>query len=729
MPSGHVRQRPSLVLLLVLALALLGGSTAAARPGGDEPFVSANGVVLQQTQLVPVFRFSAPQVTSNGTSDLSQRFSGIYARQQVGGELYLGKPRFTVPNTRTLALLTQYGATGGFYALSIGEIGRETARGAVDTGQAQLLACTFLRQQNFIDETGALLLDQQTAQGALTPNPQNCDFTPDPQKPLYRTSLIQAAELRSENPQGAVNPATVGVLVQVPMTIPYGQRAVTQLPLGGPGGHISLLFRTTSDDQGVSLDSSVPGLAAVAMPFFGRSFSLLREVPIADPSAIRAQVEAQVRASYPGASSVSVPTPEVYYQVTDAAVEQKAVEPVLDFGGITVVDNGQTIVLRNIVVPLLQGGATGFGPSVSISAPASGSSFTPGGQISLSGQIGAGTPPYSYEWLSGEGESLGGPSSLLAAGSVSLQTNKLPVVGKGGTPSPVSVILRVTDADGAVREATVTLVPAVAPSLYLPLLATGASAQGATGAATLAQAGGYTFGIEANWDYPPSGAGGSDLPGVVPDANGFRSGMQGYGYSQRFSWNNGAAWEKDWRDCSLGGGDCSYGVDRADYVYYSGHGGAGGLSLASNVNSTWFDGINARYQTLRWVGFSSCQTLRVQGYSAPNEPIRRWFNAFRGAHILMGFNSNMRDIAFGGRLVDNMRLPTVFGIELPSLQQTVAQAWVNTAFQLNAGKPAYIYARGTNGANPANDKLPKPGQPMPARPFPVASWHWVWWDE
>jgi len=54
---------------------------------------------------------------------------------------------------------------------------------------------------------------------------------------------------------------------------------------------------------------------------------------------------------------------------------------------------------------------------------------------------------------------------------------------------------------------------------------------------------------------------------------------------------------------------------------------------------------------------------------------------------------------------------------------------VTTAFSLNAGKPAYIYARGTNGANPINDKLPKPGSPAPARPFPVASYHWVWWNE
>jgi len=293
------------------------------------------------------------------------------------------------------------------------------------------------------------------------------------------------------------------------------------------------------------------------------------------------------------------------------------------------------------------------------------------------------------------------------------------------------VILRVTDSEGAVREARVSLSLKVAsPIAYLPLIVTagtGAALRAAAPAAGLDQVG-YTFGVEANWDYPPAGAGGPDLPGVIPDATSFRSGMTDYGYSSRFYWTNSLAWERDWRDCGLGGGDCSTGVDRADFVFYSGHGGAGGLALASNKDNTWFDGSNARYQTLRWAGFSSCQTLRVQGYAAPTEPIRHWFNAFQGAHLLMGFNSNMADISFGGRLVDNMRMPSFFGLPLPWTQMTIAQAWVTTAFELGAGKPAYIYALGGNGANPEADKLPLPGDAMPPRPLPVVSYHWVWWN-
>jgi hypothetical protein len=95
--------------------------------------------------------------------------------------------------------------------------------------------------------------------------------------------------------------------------------------------------------------------------------------------------------------------------------------------------------------------------------------------------------------------------------------------------------------------------------------------------------------------------------------------------------------------------------------------------------------------------------------------------------MLIGFNSDMADVAFGGRLVDNMRIPTFLGIEFPWAHQTIAQAWINTTFQLGAGSPAFIYARSAS-VNPANDKLPKPGQPMPPRPTPIASYHRVWWE-
>jgi hypothetical protein len=153
---------------------------------------------------------------------------------------------------------------------------------------------------------------------------------------------------------------------------------------------------------------------------------------------------------------------------------------------------------------------------------------------------------------------------------------------------------------------------------------------------------------------------------------------------------------------------------------------------SNNHDSSWVDATKARFQNARWVGFSSCQTLRAQA-TPPTEPIRKWFNSFQGSHMLLGFNSNMADIAYGPVLVDNMRLPTLsipfFGtFEFPWAQRTIAEAWVQTAFQMNAGKPAYIYATSAS-VNPVGNKLPKvTDAPLP-RPFPVNWFFWVWWNE
>ncbi|MCX7792129.1 MAG: DUF6345 domain-containing protein [Chloroflexaceae bacterium] len=708
------------LMTLVLSLVLTGAWTARS---ATPVFVTANNIVLQQGEVLPIFPLSAPQVNSNTTRELARRFSGFAAGPTIAPDTYLGLPRFTVPLTDTSSLLVRYGATGGYYATNLNELGRESARGAIDRTQAQQLACLFLLTNGFMDARGRLLLDQQNLQGVLTPNPQGCGFNPDPQNPLYATSLIRAATVPANNPGGAPTEQDVGVVVRVPMNLPvqFGQRS--ELPLGGPGGHLSLLFTTTTRDNGPTLDDAVPGLAGVAMPFFSRQLGQPRNVPIANPDEIRNQVEQQVRASFPGATAVNVPQPVFSYYVLDAAVEQRALEPVLEFQGIEVTIGGETVILRDIVAPLARPGAGGFGPTVSITDPASGSPFNPGAEVLLRGAINDGAAPYRVEWLTGDGVALGS-STVNGPGAVELRTRSLPVTSRGGTPTAVTVVLRVTDNEGAVREARVILRPAVAPVAYLPLVIRDRSGAPATTEAILEQVG-YGFGIEANWDYPPAGPGGGDLPGVVPDANGLRSGMLGYGYSQRFYWTNSNAWERDWRDCGLGGIDCTLGVDRADFVYYAGHGGPAGLSLASNIDSTWASANNARFNSARWVGFASCQTLRVQGYAIGSEPIRRWFGSFQGAHMLLGFNSNMADVAFGGRLVENMRMPSFFGIDFPWAQPTIAQAWIKTSFELNAGKIAYVYARGGT-ANPATDRLPKPGQPMPPRPLPVSSYHWVW---
>jgi hypothetical protein len=715
-----------------VALTLLLG--AGARPavavgqlaeGAKRPvaFVTANGIRLQAGGVLPIFRFAAPTVSDATVTGLGRLFSSVQSTN-VGTDQYQGLLRYTIPNTDTRTILEQYGATGGFNLYNASEAFSETVRSQAmfDETQARINACRFLLNNS-------LMPSGVTVPGASV----QCD-PGSGWDTLYRTTEAWSATTDTNN---NFSQTQVGLIVQVPMSIPTGRYSqIPSVPLGGPGGHISLMFRDNNPNStGFTLEEGIPGLSAAALPFYGRSFSLLRTVPAVDPAAVQGALTLALRDAYPGAT-ITMTTPALEFWVSDAGTPQKTLEPKLTFSGIEVNDNGRSFFLRDIVLPAVETGPGGFGPDVTITTPTGGTLFTPGASLAFSASLSGGTAPYTYTWKLSDGTPLGTGSVPTTTQPVTLNTNQLPAVSHDGSPAAVTVVLDVEDGDGALRTASVTVNPRVAPSLYLPSLQQ-SGRQLATLAASLEQPAvsaqdfiGYTYGIEEASDYPPYGPGGSDLGGVPPDVNGFRSGMNAAGWGRVFHWANASAWEKDWRDCSLGGGDCSYGVDRVDFVYFSGHGGAGGISMPSNRDSGWFAAENARFQTARWIAFSSCQTLRVQGFAAPSEPIRRWFNSFRGSHMLLGFNSNMADIAFGGPLMDNMRMPTFLGLPFPWAQRTIREAWVQTAFNMNAGKPAYIYAVGTNGANPVNDRLPSPFFPQPVfRPFPVASWHWVWWNE
>ena len=690
-------------------------------------FLTGNGILIEGGTLLPVFNFLPPQVSTGSSIDLAVRFDTI-GEQQPREDEYLDHMRFSVLNEETNSILEQYGATGGFYAFNATAAFGEEVSGGINSVDAQALACQFLLERELFPDNDLI----------RTPEVFWCDY--DFGENPYDTTLIYAAAADSDG-QTMGEDELLGIVVQVPMSVNTGAFSqVPMVPLGGAGGHLSLLFRTTNpDDTGFSLVDDIPGIGAVAMPFHGRELQWTgNNFPLRDPETVVNEVTNEVEKTFPDADSINVPPPSLLYRVSDAAQPQKLLEPMWEFSGIEVETDGQTVILRDLVVPALEPGENGFGPDVTIVSPDEGSSFMPGMTYTITGNISGGTPPYTYTWQTSD-------STLLAsgitgaAGDVVVVTDNLPVVSHNGYPAAVVITFEAEDDTGATRQAMLNLYPTVAPSVYLPSILNQATAASSPGPITavsqpaIAQAAATTFrfGVHAGSDYPPYGPGGGDLPGVVPDATGFRTGMLNYGWSSTYNWWNASAWERDWRDCSLGGGDCYFGgVDyQVDFAYYAGHSGPGGHAMPSSVDSSWFAGSDARYSRLRWAGFASCQALRAQWTPAHQAPIRDWFGAFQGAHMLLGYNGNMRDVAFGPRLVDNMRMPTFLGIPMPWAQRSIREAWVQTAFQMNAGSPAYLYAKGTNGVNPVNNKLPRPGDPAPPRPYPVASYHWVWWND
>jgi hypothetical protein len=722
------------IAILLMAFSPLGSSgPVAAR---STVYQYANGVTLTLGSSLPVYKVNKIAVNGDGFNALSsQVFNGIYdpINMDLQSDMLLGNLRLTGLNAKNNTIMEQFGATGGFYAYdptrAFGD-GSVIPNPTLNLAQAQSLACHFILLHSTI-------LDPTSTDLQVQGPPQKCDHNFD-LDPLYKTSLeTLSGQDVSQGARPTADP--LRIMVTLPLLVNTGlyNPQIPTTPLGGPGGHISMIFDTTlSNATTPSLDSGIPGLQAVAMPFFGRSLSFGWLVPAIDPIAVKDQVLAQIKATYPDGTNIKIPDPVLTYFVTDAAQSQDLLEPDLDFTGASVDVDGQTLVLKDIFLPGTQSGPNGLGPTVTILSPKNGDAHFPGKTISLQGEIADGLAPYSYDWQLDDGVSLGG-GTLDAAGVLLPMEKDLPSPDNKGTPGSQTVHLIVTDAQNVTREQVVALVSAA--DIFIPVVMKGGLA-GAIPAASLAtvtaspiipMSTNYRFGVEYGSDYPPYGAGGPDLGGVPPDANGLSAGLMGLSWPRVFNWYNSLSWERDWRDCALGGSDCTYGVDRADYVYYSGHGNNGGIAVPSNSHDySWVDGANARFQNARWVSFSSCLTLRAQWPTAGSEPIRRWFNAFQGAHMLLGFNSTMADIAFGPRLVDNMRLPSYLGglIELPWAQRTIAEAWVQTAFEMNAGKPAYIYATSAS-VNPIGNKLPKVTDPLMPRPYPVNWYYWVWWNE
>jgi hypothetical protein len=58
----------------------------------------------------------------------------------------------------------------------------------------------------------------------------------------------------------------IGVVYEVPLALNVG--GMPSLPLGGPGGHLSVLFTGFGDSD--SLDPQYPGFNAIASPMNGR---------------------------------------------------------------------------------------------------------------------------------------------------------------------------------------------------------------------------------------------------------------------------------------------------------------------------------------------------------------------------------------------------------------------------------------------------------------------------
>jgi hypothetical protein len=702
---------------IALAVCLLAALLPASLPAAASPAAASLAATAALPEKLPVFQLVHPPIQAADTLALSQAFDTMTATQVMTTTSHLDTPLIRAFSPSTGILLEQHQGSRGFFAFNPERAFREEPTTVITTPQA---ICTYLH-------------DHDLFPAEVAPHTRDCKSN----DLLYTNSPIKLSTLQLPAPgvmnlqAGEVITTTevIGHLWQVPLALnvdPYlpNPTAPLYVPLGGPGGHLSLLIAGEEGSRD-SLDSALPGLQALAVPSYQLNKILIGLYPVIQPGDARLALQAQLSSQLPGAQ-LDAGTPQLLYYLEDPAELQKALLPVWAFPDATALIDGQIVPLRGIHLPAIEG----FIPTIQITSPKPGHAiYPPSLGVEVEGNISLGKPPYITSLELEDGTVLG--AGATGTGYFKYFTGPLPRDERPDTPG-VLLILKVTDKNGASTSASV-LVHTHVHDLFTPILrragptlavqssllppglpAWELQAQQPTAAPQIIR----KMGVQYVMNY--NGLAG-DLKLTQADAQGFYNRMIVNGWTGMFNYGNNNAWERDWRDCALGGGDCKDGVELAEFVFFSGHGGPSKIYFGVSKDSPKALASNARFHNLRWAAFSTCQTLRAGPYIGPgNPPLTEWFSSFQGSYMLFGYHSNMWDFAIGQRFAYNAT-NAVF------LQYRLRDAWVMTAFQTAAGKPAYLYAVGN--VNPEDKKLPDTSVYLPPLlPHTITHFRWMWWE-
>jgi hypothetical protein len=652
---------------------------------------------VQLPAMLPVFPLLPTMINHDIILRNASRFNNISASDVLTQTSPGGLTQFFALDPTSGDMLEQFDHSGGLFAVNSSRAFSEKVM-TVKPSIAEI--CLFLANRQLFPAN------------SVEPQYTNCRLNPP-----YTVKQIHLATRMTTT--GATTESIIGELVQVPLAVDIGGIVPVYIPMGGPGGHLSLVL--AGDANTPALDSSLPGLQALASPMFDRTRSLtpIGEYPIVpEPVAVQ-----RFKAMFPAEMQVDPGTPEMVYYMDFPDTRQDAVMPKWTFPDATAMISGTLVHLKDTSIP----GVEGFAPGVNILSPADGAVIMKDQSVSMSFSITGDKGPFTYT-VSADDSVVG--SGVMISGTKTLNLGVLPPFA--GRPEGHILSVHAVNSYNVAGDASIFL--GSVKSLYLPLTVRNSSAQVAGSSpgldpALLAPAAPEStlrIGVEwvMNYHNPKL-----NLGLTQADAEGLYNwlGLFSFsGWGKSFDYGNDAAWEKDWRDCTLGGIDCTLGVDHAQFVYFSGHGSPSSwyFGVTKDYGGAW--GGNARFQNVRWAAFSSCNTVRGGSYVGPGDPpLTDWFNSFKGSYMVLGFHSTMSDVAFGSKFGANM-YNLVYNF-FPSFQPSISQAWVNTAFQMNAGKPAYLYAVGN--FNPANFKLPKGNTgPLPALTG-ITQFRWVWWDE
>ncbi len=186
------------------------------------------------------------------------------------------------------------------------------------------------------------------------------------------------------------------------------------------------------------------------------------------------------------------------------------------------------------------------------------------------------------------------------------------------------------------------------------------------------------------------------LAGSRNNAKGFVDELAAIGWSIRFNWGDGNAWESDWRR-----NDDDW-VDAVDFVFYTGHANADGWVLAQPDDTFlhFTETAGARdlwgANNLEWAVVAACGPLQDEVVGSGGDVLERWKNAFDGLHMLMGYAQVTSDTEEEGKRL----------IRYAKAGATIMQSWFRTGQEIQgAGIWAGAYYLGDANGSTGNDHL------------------------